>query len=656
MAQVDVVASLAQELSGGVAAAAHRLRTHHDLLVRTRQRVAVLRTEQDEDFAVAWGRLSRIENHQLVVMADGPQALGIVEDLEAAEAARRRQHHRLLEALADDAVATARALADASRVVGGSGRRGDEGRVVAHLTAELPGWGEAELRRRGADLADALLGTLSPTDRESVAREAAAYVGSAAFAGTFLAGLGEVGVRELLTVLGDGDFDTTSALARTLGVALGAAVPSGSGRDVVDDVLTATYIDPDDIGTHPDLIALGMGVVLRAGGAAGPRPGTVVNWGRQMLDRERVLAQGLTGSRAIDRAAPLGDVLDPADPMETVLERLARDDDPSFAAAFLAERSTWDVLLSRPWDDDANRLNVLIDHAGTADGPVGGDAAHAGLEALGAGLDDGDPGDWTVDRETAAVVAGSLGSAVAAHVSLVADALHRAADGQVGPRDGDALRGLGYLTLDEGATRAIQDGLHAWPGHRPDALGDANPSQAAAVVEAAFVAAREYGRRLAHALHGFEQQAAAELRKSRWGWSWGLLPNLVRHAGAGAAAGIASDYLAIALDRDGTWENGPDHGPVLDAGDAARAARRSPSVLSVAELTAIDAQARTAFENTLDALGRPKPPTSPETDWWAPLKQAGVGVVVDKAGDVALRRLGEVLDGPPSGVPVGARD
>jgi hypothetical protein len=653
-ARIGVVASLAQELSGGVAAAAHRLRTHHDRLVQARQRVTVLRAQQDEDFAVAWGRLSRIENYQLVAMTGGPQAVGIVEDLQAAEAARRREHGRLLDELAEDAAVTARELAAACRPVGG-GNRADGGPVIASLAAALPGWGDAELRRRGAALAEALTGLLSPAERETAARAAACYAGSPAFAGTFLTGLGEYGIRRLLTALGDGDLDSSSALARTLALAFGAAVPTGRGSDAVGDLLAATYVDRDDVATTPDLVALGMGIVLRAGGAAGPRPETALTWGRQMLARERVQGLGLTGSRAVDRAAPVGQAVEPADPMGIVLERLIRDDDPSWAAAFLTERSAWDVLLSRPWDDDAHGLSMLIRHAGTADGPVGADAARAGLEALGAGLDDGHPGDWTVDKDTAAAVAGSLGGAVVAHISPVAGALERAADGEVGPRDGDALRGLGYVTLDEGAARAVQEGLHDWARNRPGAPGDAGPAEVAAV-EGAFVAAREYGQRLAYALHGFEQQAAAQQRKSSWDWGWGLLPNLVRRAGPGVLAGIAADYIAIGLDRDGTWDNGPDDGLVLDAHDAELAAREGLSGRSAAAVAAIDAQAREAFRRTTDALGRPMPPTSPPTDWWEPVKDAGVGVVVDKVGDAALRRVGEALDGRPPGLHAGPHE
>jgi hypothetical protein len=620
-AQIGVVASLAEELSGGVAAAAHRLRMHHDRLIQVRQRIAALRTQQDEDFAVAWGRLSRIEDYQLVAMTDGPQAVGIVEELEAAEAARRREHAGLLEELADDAAATARELADASRVVGGSGGLGDGGQVIAHLAAELPGWGDAELRRRGADLAGAVLGTLSPIARESAAREAAAYAGSTAFSGTFLAALGEDGVRDLLTLLGDGDLDATSALARTLGLALGSAVPTGPGGGAVGEVLTATYIDADDVGTHPDLVALGMGVVLRAGGTAGPRLGTVVNWGRQMLDRERVQGQGLTGSRAVDRAAPIGEVLDPTDPMEVVLERLTRDHDASYAAAFLAERSAWDVLLARPWDDDAIAFGRLIDHAGTAGGPVGGDAARAGLEALGTGLDDGDPDGWTVDRGTAAVVAEPLAGSVVAHIEPVAGALERAADGTVGPRDGDALRGLGYLTLDEGAARAVQEGLHGWA---TEPTADPGPAEVVVVVEGAFVAAREYGQRLAYALHGFEQQAAAELSKDRWDAVTTILTlpvapsrRLGRVLGSDPLEG-ALDYAAMVVGWDGTWDNGVDEGVRFGRGGAVRA------VLGLlphegGETEMLATRAVVAYDRTTESLGSPLPPTSPVRDYIGPL-------------------------------------
>ena len=55
----------------------------------------------------------------------------------------------LLEELADDAAATARVLADACVAIGGRGAPGRREPVVAYLAAELPGWGDLELARRG---------------------------------------------------------------------------------------------------------------------------------------------------------------------------------------------------------------------------------------------------------------------------------------------------------------------------------------------------------------------------------------------------------------------------------------------------------------------------------------------------------------------------
>ena len=640
--QVAVVARLAGDLSGAVAAAAGRLRAHHDHVLLTRRRIATLRTQQEEDFAAARARLREIPDFLTAVR---PEAAAVIEELGAAEAVRRREYDRLLAELADDAAAAARVLTDACRPVGGTGRPGDSALVVAHLAAQLPGWGDRELMRRGEELAEAMSVPVSPAERESFARVAATYARSAAFAGAFLEGLGEDGVRDLLILLGEGALGSTSAVARTLALTLGAAVPITGERDPVEDVLTATYVDPDDGTTYPDLVAVGMGMVLLAGGIGGPRQDTVVTWGRQMLARERTLGHALTQTRAVDRAA--GPEVVP-DPVAIVLQRLTSSGDPRFAAEFLSERLTWDVLLSRPWDDGGAAFSQLVEHAGTEKGPVGGDAARSGLEALGAGLEDGNPDEWTVDRQTAAVVAESLGGAVAAHASLIAGALERAADGSVGPREGDMLRGLGYLTLDESAAAAVEAGLEGWVGARVGVLGPSDPARLVAV-PAAFIGVREYGQRLAYALHGFEQKAAAELSEQRWEVTWGLLPNLLRRMGPGVVAGMASDYVAIALDRDGTWDNGPDNGRVFDARDAERAALTTLTDSSVAVVAAIDARSGTAFENTLDALGRPKPPTSPPTDWWEPVKDAGLGVFAGKAGEAIVGSVGRSLDGalPP---------
>jgi hypothetical protein len=637
-AQVGVVAALAEELSGGVAAAAHRLRAHHDLLTSTRQRVTVLRSQQDEDFLIARARLREIPDFLTAVP---PEAAAVAEELAAAEEARRREHDRLLAEVADDASATSRALAEASAIVGGTGRSGDDGLVIAHLAAELPGWGNPELRRRGEELAEAMSGLLPPAERESLARDAVAFAGSAAFAGAFLAGVGERGVGEMLALLGDGDLGPDSALARTLAFALGAAIPAGTGGGAVGAVLTARYIDPDEPGSEPDLIALGMGAVLRTGGSAGPRSETVVTWARQVLDRERSQANGLIAARAIDRAYPLHESRVAEDPMELVVEALVRNEDPGAAASLLRDRQSWDVLLSRSWGGDPAPLRSLVAHAAAADGAAGEVAVRSGLEALGAGLADGDPEDWTVDPGTALALAPTLGGAVARHVDVAVDALSRGVDGRLGTTDGDVLRGLGYLTLDEEATRAIDGALHEWALLQPVALAGHSPSSPlpAVAVPAAFVATREYGQRLAYALHGFEQQQAAERRSDVWDATIGLASNFVRRAGPGIAVGLTVDYAAILFDFDGTWDNGRDEGRFFDGTDAAAAVLAECGAGDERDLHATAAQARATYARTLEALGLPKPPESPQTDWAAPLRKAVADAGLNQVSDVAKRAL-----------------
>jgi hypothetical protein len=445
----------------------------------------------------------------------------------------------------------------------------------------------------------------------------------------------------MLLVFGDGDLGPDSASARMLAFALGAPVPTVAGEGPVGAVLTATYIDPDESGSAPDLVALGMGTVLRAGGAAGPRPATVVTWARQVLARERSQADGLIAARAIDRAYPLHESGSAGDPIELLLERLVSEEDPGFAADLLRDRSAWDVLLSRAWDGDPAPLRHVVAHAATADGAAGETAVGAALEALGAGLADGDPADWTVHPGTAAAIAPTLGTAVAGHVGVAVDAVSHGVDGRLGTVDGDTLRGLGYLTLDEDATRAIDDALHRWAMIQPAALAGTSSSSPlpAVAVPAAFVATREYGQRLAYALHGFEQQQAAERRSGTWDATIGLASNFVRRAGVGTAVGIAVDYAAIWLGFDGTWENGPDEGLVLDQTDAVDAALEGRVAGDPRNPVLMAAQARAGYARTLEALGLPKPPGSPQTDWGAPLRKAIADAGVGQAREAVKRAL-----------------
>ena len=255
---------------------------------------------------------------------------------------------------------------------------------------------------------------------------------------------------------------------------------------------------------------------------------------------------------------------------------------------------------------------------------MGRDAARSGLEALGAGLEDGNPGEWTVDRHTAAAVSEALGGAVAGHASLIAGALERAAVGDVGPRDGDVLRGLGYLTLDEDAARSVANGLRDWGSETTGALAGPAPVQIAAV-GGAFVATREYGQRLAYALHGFEQQAAARQSKDRWDVVTTVLTLPLPVAPARRVGRILGsdpfeaglDYAAMVLDWDGVWDNGVDDGLRFGRGDAVRAVLHS---LPHDHGATDSGNPGSCFLRRGDGgLGRPLPPTPPVRDYVGPL-------------------------------------
>ena len=93
-AQLTRVAGIARAAGEALRSATGRLRTHGDLLRDTRRAVAGLREEQDEDFRAAWQRLGAIEDPRLAVMTGSPAWGGVVAEVEAAEARRRRRHTR----------------------------------------------------------------------------------------------------------------------------------------------------------------------------------------------------------------------------------------------------------------------------------------------------------------------------------------------------------------------------------------------------------------------------------------------------------------------------------------------------------------------------------------------------------------------------------
>jgi hypothetical protein len=610
-AQLGVLRELTRACSVAVLSAAGRLSVHSDRLGATCAAIAALQAEQHEDVAATWRRLSQLPDYLVAVRNDAPEAQAIVEELRATEEARRRRHAALLEDLAADAAATARVLADAATVVGGRGAPGDVNRVVGRLAPDLPGWGDAELTARGSALARALsTGAMTPEQRNARAAEAAAYAGTAAFADAFLAGLGTEGVGRLLNLLGDGDFSAQSPTAVLLATAFGYASPGRFPGDPLASVLTATYLRADDRFGDPDVVAAGMAVVLAAGTAVG-RPvmvQTLVAWGRQLVAREGV--HGLAVGTVPGDAGPGW-----ADPLAKVVEDLAATGEAGPALSLLESPRAWEALLARFWSDGGAAFGRLIELAASDQGQRGAAAVGAGLAALGAGLSDGDPANWTVDRGTAAEVAPVLGRAAAAQVGMLTEALHVGIDGELSRSSGDILRGLGFLTVNPAAAAAVESSLSSWAHTQPGSGAGTNAQQPgpAVAVPSAYLAVRQYGQRLAYAMHGFEERTQATGRTMIWNATVGSFVNIFPGRGS-VVGGVATTAAASLIGADGTWDNGPDRGLVFDRLDAARAAVADLSVRGAAAAGAVARQAADAFDRTLSAMRVPRPPTSPELD------------------------------------------
>ena len=266
--------------------------------------------------------------------------------------------------------------------MGGSGRPGDGGRVTAHLAAQLPGWGDPELAHRGRVLAEALLGPLTPGERERITADAVDLAAHPGFATALVRGLGAESFGLLLDLLGQQPDGPDHPLAAVLAGALGAAVPSGRPRDGVAAVLGATYVRPGDRHGASDRAA-GMAAVLWAGSrspAGGPRPETVGAWARQLLVREQ--AQDMpTG---VAPGTPWRE--DAHDPVQLAVGILARGGDPAAASALLGDGRVWEALLDRFWSDGGTALGELITAAAQDDSPAGRDGVGLGLQTIGAGL------------------------------------------------------------------------------------------------------------------------------------------------------------------------------------------------------------------------------------------------------------------------------
>jgi hypothetical protein len=649
-AQVVRIAGIVREAAAAVLRSTGRLSAHGELLGETRRGVDALRAEQDEDFRAAWRRLGQIEDPRLAVMTGSAAWVGVIEEIEASEASRRRRHATLVEELRSDARATAGVLADAAGTVGGTGRPGDAGRVLAHLAAELPGWGNPELTARGRVLADALVrSSMRPAEREALATEAAALAGNPVFASALVRGLGENGVAGLLVLLGQDPDGPDNPMAALLASALGAAVPGEGEHDGVSAVLGATYVQSDDRYGPSDTAAAGMAAVLSAGTRAaggGLRMVTVAEWARQLLVREHV--QKLPGGLPPAGAPWRRDAFDPAG---LAVGLLARGGEPAVAAALLADQRVWEVALLRFWDDGGTALGELIEAAGRHAGPAGDRAVRLGLETIGAGLLEGDPSDRTVDRDNVEAVAPALGEAVAAHVTVVTGDLAAAASGEVDAGAEQLLKGLGYVSVDQHAAASVETALRKWSLAQPLDLtgtGPATPDPAVAV-PSAFLAVQDIGQRLSYALDGYELQDEARDKEAFWNWTAGLALELVSYvpvAPVAVLADVVNAYGPILLDMDGTFDQGKDRGLRFDAAEAARNVLAALPPDRAAEAYAVGVQAEAAFRRTTEALGVPVSPESPPEDW--------VGATLDLvSGGLADAMTDEVIDRADRGGPHG---
>jgi hypothetical protein len=234
-----------------------------------------------------------------------------------------------------------------------------------------------------------------------------------------------------------------------------------------------------------------------------------------------------------------------------------------------------------------------------AEQPGGDVVVRSGLRALAAGLgEDGDPARWTVDRATATAVAPALAAAVADRPEVVVEPLSRTAAGQ-GEQDQLVLRGLGYLSADPGAgdvlARAVDEGVSGSARRS----GDPDAQPAAVAVSAGYLAVRDYGQRLAHALDEFAAQERADQRKRVTDAVKEVAGHLPRVANVVPPA-VA--VLAVLADLDGTWDAAPGGGEHLPGEDVVAVVGGAPD-------------AATAYRHVAGVLGEPTAPEPPPIDW-----------------------------------------
>ncbi|WP_164702613.1 hypothetical protein [Modestobacter sp. KNN46-3] len=603
--EVATATAVTGELHSALTTAVARLAAHRELWLTVLARVAALRADQRDQFAHAGSRLAVLMGPAWDGGVPAPgrdEAADLAAAVAVDDADRAVEHRALLDELTADAIAVAAVLAAVAAPLGGAARPGDAERVTGWLAGRLPGWGAGALTALGVQAADDLTRPGTAAQLDAAAVRWSGHAASPAFAAAVVGRLGADGLRWLLAVLGERG-GSADALAGLLAVALssvagGSSVTSRAGRALAD-----LRLDPADPDGAVDVVAVGMGVVLRtlAGPVGGGASRLAASWASQFLAREA--AQGVGSAARVGPTTP--------DPVAAALTVLRSGGDRGSAGRLLGEPAAWTTLLSRPWPAGTADLAAVVSLA--AAGPGASAAVEAGLRALGRGLAPDAPDRVLVDQGTLTGIGTAVGGLVAGQPGVLVQLLDAAvrdggADGDLGASTDTDLRGLAHLFADEARSEPVVSAVHA-------ALraGEAGvPASSAAALVGATVAVQEHGQRLRHALAYSRAQEEAVDRQLLW--TVGVtLPSAPLRGSRGELVGDVLDAAAGLVGADGVVRIGPDTGRVRTAEDAERTA---VELLTAEALPPgpVGAAARTGFDQVAAALGRPGPPAPSPLD------------------------------------------
>jgi hypothetical protein len=618
------IARFADDAAPALQRAALRLRGHADVLAQVSARIEALRVAQEQEFAETRPRIAVPLDPADPFAPDPATVLARLGDHEAARAA---EHRALMARLADDTAETVRVLSGSAAVVSGTPRY-DSDAAVLRLAALLPAWGEPQLAGLGREMALRFYAA-GPEERDAVAAEGLDLAGRPAYAAAFLAALGPEKVPDLLAAIWSGA-ESRGESALLLGAALSAL-----DRDTDGPPWLATLLDDArDAGTAA-LVTGGLAAVLaraRVDGLAGPPPALAADWARSMIAEERATGwPPSTGSRPADA--------DPAtsDPLALVVEALV-EQHAAVEAARIMTADAWRVVLTHSWNDGGTLRDGLVATVADAPNEAARPALRNALVALGTGLERGNPATWPFEASVVKTALPGLSAALVRHLDVLTAPLGGSAAGSLDIVSAGALRGLGVLAELGGCAAETIEAALATP--RPAALGtsDGGIRLVAVSVPAAFVAVRQYGARMGHAMDQQDRKDEAEGRSFVWDWTIGIPFRLLAFAPvAGRVAGALEVVVRGAVRMDGTFENTPDTHHHYSAGEAVDS-RPAPSGPRdrMGEAAAREA-ATLAFARTIGILGEPQVPRAPDEPLLGEVAKALVGDAVSGGIGRALR-------------------